>query len=1144
MKKNAPGAKTVTQPPKPPSKIKPLSPKGEKPLPPFINSEDRSKIEGHLKSNLKTMEVEVSFGLFKTVEKRTFFEPGISVSQFNALLNYFASLFPSGIWSSSSPIPELEVTLEETDNRKDGPRIKKITDSLGNVTWMEKQRHTKETIDNETWGYRISKSTEKVTTDGPENFSPNFSRRKERRTFFVVSDSSDIYGIQFDLTIVKETKERFDRKTKETRMCTELKYEVEIERKSFIDISVLEKAIEMVIGVIQHASDPSQFMTMPQREVAIAAHNKLFQHDGTGEGKSKDFCGQENGGYYLHNNYWNKPENIKVDDMLNPENKFAITVKVDGVRRFILITRNGIYSCSPPRDIWKIGGGISDLDGTLLDAEAYRDEAGQVTYYVFDILFYKGQDVRKDYFTAGGGRKGRLDMVKEVCPKLKFFKGEIAQAKTFYSGLNFYENVNNAFEEAGRLEEQNIRLDGLIFQSHVWYKNFFTKKWKPSDMLTIDFKFKKLKKDEFALLVKTSTGYEQFEGSRRNPFTYPPVINLPKGILSNVGNSGGIVLNPPGDGLVVECSWDSENETFVPVRYRDDKEEPNYFKVAGDVWDDIVDPISKEDITGDSLIVMRRFHNLIKKHFLNKEFKKGDTIMDWGSGRGGDIKKWKDIELDTVFVVEPNEKNFTEFERRLDSMQKDWKTEGPFIFPIKEKISSSPDPEYTLVGAERTDVILSRIEDPDLLNGIVSFFSLTFFGKDKSMFDGMIRTIDKTLPVGGKFLGIVMDGDRVQKLLEQDKEAREGESLVFDCPAFKITQVSAFEPGKVKEEKNEIEISIREATSMVDQNEWLFYFSVLKASLEKIGFELKYDGFLDEKDSPLLTLPQSGKKGKEKNPSQLFNVLNREGKIFSSLNRYFMFERTSRGGSTKKPVKKSPHGIKKEDTDKLDEFHDIKFDFLNTYWQGKIPETEKNRNFFLVRPVPKTSKFNFIHAVLYAIDSRYREMKTIRERVDRVYAVLRMMATQMSFELYCQVMKGWTYDLFGDPIKRPEGWDDLSRLELECAEFRVKLTSGVEYIDHIYADILSHLLKINILSIEVQKDEIILDSERGTFGCFDNTIVILKNRSDRQYDVIADDRGGNFFMAYPTKSAFIRRMIEHIAKNRKLHGATMKLVSW
>ena len=1136
MQRNTMGAKTTTQPSKPVQSAKKpsrISPKESKPLakeeiPPFINPNDRAELERNLKSNLKSMEVEASFGTFKTNERtgNTFFEPGVSVSQFNTLLGHLSSLFQHGIWSSSFPIPELTVTLEEADNRKDGPRVKKITDAFGNVTWMEKQRHTKETIDNETWGYRISKSTEKINTEGPKDFVANFWRRKERRTFLVVSDTSDLYGVQFDLTIVKETAERFDHKTKTMRMQTSLKYEVEIERKSIISIAVMEKAIGLVINVIQHASDPSQLLTMPQREMVINNHNRLFQSSSGGEG-GRQQPPVESDSYNLHSNYWNKPENIKIDDMLNPENKFAVTVKIDGVRRFLLITRNSIFSCLPPRDIWKIGGGNTELDGTLLDTEAYRDDNGQVTYYVFDVLFYKNKDVRNDYFLGGGGRTGRLDMLNEVSTKLKFFKGEIAQAKTFYFGPDFYENVKNAFEHAAELESQEVRLDGLVCQSHVWYKNFFTRKWKPSNMLTIDFKFHAgSKKDEFTILVKTPSGYAPFAGSRRNPFPHSPTIELSGGILKGIENSGGLILNPPGDGLIVECIWSAEDEKFVPVRYRDDKEEPNFIKVAEDVWDDIVKPVSKDDIMGNSLIVMRRFHNLAKKHFLEQEFKRGDTIMDWGSGRGGDIGKWMRLGLKRVFVVEPNKENFAEFERRRISMEKEWLAErkrGPDIIPIKEK-------GRHLVGAERTDVIFDDVRDVPVLSGIVSFFSLTFFGKDKGMFDQMIETIDKTLSVGGKFVGIVMDGTRVQKLLEQDKEAKAGESLMYECPAFSITQTTDFDPDKVKKGANEIEIKIREESSMVDQTEWLFYFSVLKKSLEKIGFVLKYDGFLDEKESPLLALPQ-GKK--EKRPVQLFNVLNTDGKTFSSLNRYFMFERVSKKGiSTSPPTKASPK-ILPEIKDEIDEIREFPFNFLETYWAGEIPKNE-DRDFYLIRPVPPGPKWGVIHAILYAIDSKYRELNSRKERVDRVYSVLRMISSKMDFDLFCQAMRGPVYDKSGKLLKKKQ---DFDKLELECAEFRLNLEGA----DEIFTGILSHLLQINIMTIEVSSKEIILDSERHIFGCFENTIVILKTPSKKSYDVIAYTKDDKTFMAYATKSPFIRHMIKSIAESKKFRGARMTI---
>ncbi len=1188
MQKNTQGAKPPNQPPlrppraEPPRVVEPR--KGEVKRSPgsagsagsagketreIMSGEDIINLKEHLKSLPNKMEIEVSFGNFvyykdyKSGEMRENFQPGVSVAQFNLALAFLSSLAMDGVCRET-----VENTNEEIDSTS---RIKKIT-KLGDagrdfVIWQTKQRHVNDTIDNKTWGYRINKSTEKIydtlasIPNARGTFTPSFWRKKERRSFVVLPKDSKIFGVQFDLTKVKESKTFFSKKTNRNEIATETKFEIEIERNSIIDYKIIEKSIETILNVIQKAIIPNQLITQPERLEITSLHNNLFANDKKYRTES---------GYKLFKGYENKPKNIKIDDLLNPESKYFVTLKVDGTRGFIFVS-NGTYVCSPPNDIWKIGGSVHPLNGTLIDSEIYiHPETKQITYYTFDILFHQGQDVREKYF------HDRLSLLKEVTPKLQLFNGNTAQVKNFYGGGDsVYKNVESVFEEGKIFVDEGVALDGLIFQSHTKYSNPFTRKWKPAESLTIDFKLKFIKDDEYELDVYTSAEipskkYIPFKGSFKNPHENF-IINISNDLA--LPNSGGILIKVPPEGLIVECEWNYENSIFVPIRHRDDRDEPNYETVAADVWDDIVNPMTKDTIKGENLITMRRFHNLMKKHFLETEFRKGDTIVDWGSGRGGDIDKWWKIGLDKVFAVEPNEENFLIFGKRLDEKKKR-DPGGPQVFAVGE--DGKPLTDDGLVagaGAENTKAI-SKILGDTQVDGITSFFSLTFFGKDKTLYDEMVNTIDKVLPVGGKFLGIVMDGKKSQNLLESDSEAQEGEALIYDCPAFKIQQVTNFEPNKVKEGANEIEIQIKEATSMVDQTEWLFYFDVFRKTLENIGFEIKYDGFLDEK-SPLVEFAGSKKK------EQLFNMLPKEAKVFSSLNRYFLFVRKSlkkiKGTKTSakkespvKPVgKEDPmgnlavqdhknrqeddrlylEGVQNSKDVKLDRNLDFDFDFAKTFWKDKIPKGE-DKDYFLIRPVPNAvsrkkseslrTKHGVIYAILYAIDPKFSKLSFL-ERVTRVSNVVHMIARKTDFTLYNKVMGNSKFDLFGR--ENPQ----RQRTEEDYVKFQIDLLSGYEYSSRIYATILSHLLKINILLIEILGNNLQLDSEWEAFGCYKNSIVIFQLPSSGQFDVIAyssEARGDEYAprMIYKTKSPFIIQIIKYIAESKKLNGARLPIL--
>jgi len=119
---------------------------------------------------------------------------------------------------------------------------------------------------------------------------------------------------------------------------------------------------------------------------------------------------------------------------------------------------------------------------------------------------------------------------------------------------------------------------------------------------------------------------------------------------------------------IVECAFKfQEPQGFVPVRVRPDKHRPNNSRTASSVWNDINDPISQETIEGHSLKVFRKLSNQVKRELLNQFLTPGDTILDVGSGRGGDLTKW--LRLKQVFAVEPNPTHREEFHRRLKTLR-------------------------------------------------------------------------------------------------------------------------------------------------------------------------------------------------------------------------------------------------------------------------------------------------------------------------------------------------------------------------------------------------------------------------------------------------------------------------------------------
>lgn len=1016
---------------------------------PLITPQNKTRItsEEFLRAPGK-FEVETSFGIYKTTPKGEHFEPGVTATQFKNLIDILSDMETKGVLMLKTYSDKVEIM--------EGEHSRKITDAdTGTVVWEKKFRPKDRVIDNKTWGYRVSRSEEKFEAPSiaESKFSPDLIRYRYRKSFEVSDTKSDIYGFQFDLTKVKEIHIKKEKKAlkrvapkdknvkwwdeetveEETEIVgsesySVIKYEVEIERNKAIasryeketkksaSFDAFERTIAIVLCAIQDVSERANLITLQEKREVIEKHNALFDRDireiGVKRGTPLPSIP-----FKLWKDYWNKPTNIHVDDFLGKfVDEYAVTLKLDGVRRFLFISMTGTFSAGPPDDIWKIGTPFPAYAGTLLDTEMYVDEDQKTSFYVFDILFYKNRDVR------GERLKERLKKVEETVGAISrsstLFSADI-RMKEFFTTGTFYDRVEKAFEN---VQTTTFRLDGLIFQPNNWYKNNHTRKWKPASQMTIDVRLQRSgDSDDFQMLVGGNRGEEiVFKGTSQNSFD--GILTQPRGEYE------GMNIN----GVIAEVKWDEETQRFEIYRIREDRDKPNALKTAQDVWSDINKPISEETVRGNTLQVMRRFHNIFKDEMLKKHFKKGDAIMDWGSGRGGDLKKWGDLGLSKVYVVEPNTDNLEELERRLEEM----KERGYDASRIEVVKDDAGNP----VGGQDTDVLVEAVKGTKL-DGITSFFSLTYFGRDSDIFMGMCDSVDALLGVGGKFVGAVMDGDRVKENLEADKKEAglaENEAAEIDNESFTITQISGY-ADSIQEGKNEIEITIKDPMSMVrEQQEWLFYFDLLQRELESRGINLVETGFLDK--------------------GQMYDVLPLDSKRFSMMNRYFVFEKTDIEKKGKKVVKKVPSptkptrlvakktkGLAKLEVDGMTKFDNI-YD-VDLYQVGVVRDNA-----------------SFVHAVTRAFASSYFNMDE-NERAAHVKKIKKMMGKKATKELYFKLNNGnlskkytaISLEEMGDPD------EDQAKL-LGFLEYSLDVIDPSAFIGHEKGlELMSALLGINIL---------------------------------------------------------------------------------
>lgn len=1084
-----------------------------------FSSGEKRRIDAFLDEPIgrfETIEIEASLGTFRGTGKNPTFNPGLkSLYCFNQLkmsLDNLSKIRKNVVFDVR--------TYYDLIERINGVDVRRITDMTreDSVTYQRKYRDREDIIDNTKFGIRISKSVEEFTDD--HNFERDWEERVDgriaewkanpppkgtkipevavkryrRRTSYTESHTkSKLYGLRFDLTSVEEIHIRGNGSTWRTH-----KYEVEIERiyesvntKRFVD------AVKMILGMSQDNLCPEQLMDLREKRLAVQLHNNIFHWDMlTRKWRPKD-------PYRLFTGYWNKPKNVKLRDMISPQFNPAVTIKLNGRRYTLLIDRNGTYLYSPPYDVFKVGPGDNNLSGTVLDCEfmlipgSSKDEYIEKTIYGFDLLFYKGKDLRQLDFEIRLDTLQRVgDWVEEWEPEWnhqELYCNIEYRTKTYFLEGTFYDRTRAAFAEIDgdeRYKKYNLE-DGLIFQPDHWYRNDSTYKWKPKEELTIDFKFISATFNEIRRLHGKSVDFPQFawvEDFGSNP----PEDYIGRVFWIRVGSRGrditfnGTRSHPyPGyvildsdkfndqavDGNIIECQWKFD-EMFVPYRVRDDRDRPNNYETARSVWEDIMNPIPRKTIEGYTLQLMRKYHNQEKHALLTKEFARGDVILDIGSGQGGDLWKWDSVGFRHVFAIEPDEGKRTEMERRM--------TEGNY----KTNVTILP------FGAEETGKIRD-VTKRGKLSGIVSFFSLTFFPQSEEMYSNLLNTID-LLPLKGKLLGIVMDGYEVRNLLEKTRheENLPPEDAVDyysgtdrEDSAFSIEQISILDDDVIG---NEIRIDIPDSR-VLEQNEWLFYFEPFKRSLEKRGFKLLSQGFLNE--------------------GEMYDKLPQQSKIFSGLNRAFMFERVS-----KKEIAPTPSPPLTPLSPEEVELGEEKVTKLLT----KYPED-------LYYVSIQLDASNFIHAILRAISPEYYDMSR-DERAAYATKIRRVLARKLSRDMFESLHGGELAERLQS--KYLEEYDEEDAAEIAFLEFKLKLLSGKEFVGEVsMLELASHVLGIDIYVLTGPKAK---PSKRFAGECKEvyvhNKAVVLYTIDGMQYYLVARRKGGEYYYLFNTASKFIKEL--------------------
>jgi len=634
--------------------------------------------------------------------------------------------------------------------------IKRIVNKKDNSeTFMVK--NVSKTYDIYDYDIRFSSSYEKGYDKSKIMDLENYELiRKKNRTTYKFS-----FG-KLDLTIVEQ-------EIKNGK--TQLKYEVEFEINNFD----LNSILGTITFVLQTRQDSFYVISNMERRYILSEYRNLI-----------------NGNYFIGA----QPETLHKEKISMLYKNYSVTDKADGERAFMIIDKSGYvyYIDNNLNRITKTNLKSQRYTNTLIDGEIVKQN-DKIVFLAFDLVMYNGKDLRNDMKYKLKERLDRLNHILSSVDNNQFYLLKLKKyyyTNVFLGSKIILDNVDQNGDYKIKVNDTNIvyKNDGLIYtpmdepypKSKKWTSLL---KWKPAELTTIDFYSKKISSENgvsrWQLFVQHPVENQDKSDKTKN-VTETVLFDISK--LCSFENrsemtyetvfSDNLIDEGTGEqyqtNTVIEYKWDKLEKHFVPIRTRWDKtintkKHGNFSEVACDIWNNINNPIEKEtlfkfkNVSSNSDFFferMRRFHNKVKEYLYNKYCKDTEYLLELCSGKGGDLHKWIHNNIKNVDGYDISEKNITECNRRIQTLQS--KSQQNTINYNFFKLDLTKSNSYEMIYKN----------NQNLFNNICCHFGIHYFFESERNFNSILEILNNTLIDNGYFIVTFMDNERINTLFNNE----------------------------------------------------------------------------------------------------------------------------------------------------------------------------------------------------------------------------------------------------------------------------------------------------------------------------------------------------------------------------------------
>lgn len=733
--------------------------------------------------DVSTLEIEAKFGIYK----KTFYS-GVIPFYFDRIKNYYPNLI-----------------FEKSKSYNIGGKRKIIYEDKTNYQEKKNLKH----FNFPEYNIRISVNEEKIIDPFEEkNFN---SIRLRDRYYYIFEDKFKI-----DITyVVDELKKEY----KES-------YEVEIELLNF---EFFDEFIDFIISNFKVLYQTELMYTNKEKELLNLEISEILNHENHMNFKYKVENKNFKKGPFIYKSCLVEPRNLTIKDItcksLFDKTPYFLTFKADGLRKLLILHNTGLWLVYPPFEYNlllrpsdnKIYNKLMRENIFIIDGELIKSTNSKYRFLAFDCLgkYYTRdnkkctnlQDCNKIQFKNLEERMNCIQVlfINNIYQtnNLKItenIKNEIKNLRSLINvELKFGIKLNkeNFFEQVQEMlnKEIDYNIDGLIFTPIKTEYNSFPQlnkkrtlditpevcKFKNLNELTIDLMVMKNQNNIELYAAKDYVGNESSEIIPLSKFSFFENLKI---------DHDNPITKDIRSGTIVEYYWDKTNKILNPKLIRSDKQAANRINVVLNNWEDLMDPITNDDICGKSLKLVFNYHKNLRNYLYDK------------------------IDMDTSILTIG-----TYDLKRIEKI-------GPVIISTKKNLENKNTIETKLSDVNFKNEFY-KIHDKKVDN-IIFLMSLYKFWKSKEELNNMCKNISNILSDNGKIIFMTLDGDLIENKFDLERKIKFSEntecvlyynkSIIFGKKA-KITLLN--DKGKLKEKEG-----------------FLVHINSLTKRLEKFGIKL------------------------------------------------------------------------------------------------------------------------------------------------------------------------------------------------------------------------------------------------------------------------------------------------------------------